>query len=461
MGHFSVKTLTATGSVLSDIQQSRPFVLFLCGGLVGAVARLSWIYSVLCPDRLIRAENPDLAVPSIYSICLRNLGIFHHHRIPFRHAQDHQYPPLRLPRILRRTRGAAHGNPCPPPAGNCPEAEKIPAVASDGRSGFLGPPVLPMGWLAPFPGNRQARDRHRLAPQGVQAFLDMEVAAGKARPASGIEGDPQSDPMDVSGQHIMGCASDSWRAFEAWLFHLPSYRLEIHGLSPLATIAVVADIPYKSCRLPGIDRLFRGPHGHVPTPVRVHRAPPRPPPDRAFRRHCTSDRGLGSRADPRSLSVGHGAAVPNPRPGRRIRAIVPFNRDGDGRGRGRHRATKPVAKSVCGTPDRQREARMPRPRDHPQRAAFAAYSWLIHRLLSRFEDPLVARQGHTGWTARSARRFRTNRLLAQGWWPASSLRASRGLTISAGLRSISLCGNVDAAGIRMPLHSVRWHEPAK
>jgi hypothetical protein len=33
------------------------FVLFLCGGLVGAVARLAWIYSVLCPDRLIGAEN--------------------------------------------------------------------------------------------------------------------------------------------------------------------------------------------------------------------------------------------------------------------------------------------------------------------------------------------------------------------------------------------------------------------
>ena len=67
------------------------------------------------------------------------------------------------------------------------------------------------------------------------------------------------------------------------------------------------------------------------------------------------------------IPVGHGAAVPDPRPGRRIRAIVPLDRDGDGRGRGRRGATEPVAKSVCGTPDRQREARMPRPFDHPQR----------------------------------------------------------------------------------------------
>jgi hypothetical protein len=115
---------------------------------------------------------------------------------------------------------------------------------------------------------------------------------------------------------------------------------------------------------------------------------------------------------------------------------------------------QPICSDTAGTPDRQREARMPGPRDHPQRAAFAPHSRLIPPLLSRFEDPLVARQGHTGWTARSAHRYRTNRLLAQGRWSASSLRASRGLTTPAGIRSISLCGDVDAACIRMPLHSV-------
>ena len=114
--------------------------------------------------------------------------------------------------------------------------------------------------------------------------------------------------------------------------------------------------------------------------------------------------------------------------------------------------TAPVAKSVCGTPDRQREARMPGPFDHPQRAAFAAHSWLIPRLLSRFKDPLVARQGHTGWTTRSAGRVRNGRFLAQGRRSASSLRTPRGLTTPARFRSIPLCGNADAAGIRMPLH---------
>ena len=210
------------------------------------------------------------------------------------------------------------------------------------------------------------------------------------------------------------------------------------------------DIPYKSRRLPGVDRLLRGPHGHVPPPVRVHRAPPRAPPDRAFRCHGEPDDGVGRTADPRGIPVGHGAAVPDPRPGRRIQAIVPLDRDGDGRGRGRHGATEPVAKPVCGTPDRQREARMPGPFDHPQRAAFAAHSWLIPRLLSRFKDPPVDRQGHTGWSTRSAGRVRNGRFLAQGRRSASSLRTPRGLTTPARIRSIPLCGDVDAADIRIP-----------
>ena len=172
-----------------------------------------------------------------------------------------------------------------------------------------------MAWLAPRPGNRQARDRHRLAPQGVQAFLDMEVAAGKAGPTTGVEGDPRSGPTDVAGEHTVGRTSDPWRAFEAWLFHLPGRRLEIHGPLPIAAIAVVADIPYKSRRLPGVDRFLRGPHGHVPPPVRVHRAPPRAPPDRAFRCHGEPDDGVGRTADPRGIPVGHGAAVPDPRTG--------------------------------------------------------------------------------------------------------------------------------------------------
>ena len=60
-----------------------------------------------------------------------------------------------------------------------------------------------MARLVPRPGNRQTRNRHRLAPQGIQAFLDMEVAAGKAKPTTGVEGDPRSGPADVAGEYIL------------------------------------------------------------------------------------------------------------------------------------------------------------------------------------------------------------------------------------------------------------------
>ena len=200
-----------------------------------------------------------------------------------------------------------------------------------------------MAWLAPRPGNRQARDRHRLAPQGVQAFLDMEVAAGKAGPTTGVEGDPPSGPTDVAGEHTVGRTSDPWRAFEAWLFHLPGRRLEIHGPLPIAAIAVVADIPYKSRRLPGVDRFLR-----VPTAtfhllfgfIVLHHE----------RRQIVH---FGVTANPTMAWVaqqireafpwGTAPRYLIPRPGRRIRAIVPLDRDGDGRGRGRHGATEPVA----------------------------------------------------------------------------------------------------------------------
>ena len=95
---------------------------------------------------------------------------------------------------------------------------------------------------------------------------------------------------------------------------------------------------------------------------------------------------------------------------------------------------------------------MPGSFDHPQRAAFAAYSWLIARLLSRFKDPPVDRLGHTGWSTCSAGRVRNGRFLAQGRRSASSLRTPRGLTTPARIRSVPLCGDVHAADIRMPLH---------
>ena len=41
----------------------------------------------------------------------------------------------------------------------------------------------------------------------------MEVAAGKAGPTTGVEGDPLSGPTDVAGEHTVGAHLGSMASF--------------------------------------------------------------------------------------------------------------------------------------------------------------------------------------------------------------------------------------------------------
>ena len=255
-----------------------------------------------------------------------------------------------------------------------------------------------MAWLAPRPGNREPETVIGWHRKGFRLFWTRKSRRRKpGRPPVSREIRYLVRRM-FAGEHTVGRTSDPWRAFEAWLFHLPGRRLEIHGPLPIAAIAVVADIPYKSRRLPGVDRLLRGPTAtfHLLSGfIVLHHE----------RRQIVH---FGVTANPTMAWVAQ-----------QIREAFPWGtapryliRDRDGAYGQTFRSTvtamgveevvtaprSPWQKSVCGTPDRQREARIPGPFDHPQRAAFAAHSWLIPRLLSRFKDPLVARQGHTGWT---------------------------------------------------------------
>ena len=149
------------------------------------------------------------------------------------------------------------------------------------------------GWRHRTTGNCQARDRHRLAPQGVSGFSGhANVAAGKTGPTAGVEGDPLSGPIGCRGRTHRWERTSRWHGEffkETWLFHRPRPPFSNISLVRylIAAIAVVADIPYKlQRRLPGGDRFLRGPHGHVPPPVPAHRAPPRS----CSRRSCISRR---------------------------------------------------------------------------------------------------------------------------------------------------------------------------
>ena len=132
-------------------------------------------------------------------------------------------------------------------------------------------------------------------------------------------------------------------------------------------------------------------------------------------------------ADPRSLSVGLGAAVSNPRPGRCIRSFGPLDRDGDRGGRGHHGATKPVAESVCRAPDRQREARMSGPRDRLERTASETDPCFVPRLLSPIPNASFAGQGHPRGTIGPTRWRRKDLGVSTGRRAPSSVRAARGL----------------------------------
>ena len=59
-------------------------------------------------------------------------------------------------------------------------SERSQAIASDGRSPFLGRPVSAVVGLEGDPGDRQAGDGYRLASKGLPTFLDPEVATGEA-----------------------------------------------------------------------------------------------------------------------------------------------------------------------------------------------------------------------------------------------------------------------------------------
>ena len=78
------------------------------------------------------------------------------------------------------------------------------AIASDGRSPFLGRPVSAVVGLEGDPGDRQAGDGYRLASKGLPTFLDPEVATGEAGTTARVERIPRAYPPDVSGESVVG-----------------------------------------------------------------------------------------------------------------------------------------------------------------------------------------------------------------------------------------------------------------
>src|SRR6266581_2900820 len=99
---------------------------------------------------------------------------------------------------------------------------------------------------------RQARDCDRLAPERVSPFLDMEGPAWPTRASVDSERRTRADPSDEPQEPDLGCPQDSRRTAQTRYKHRRDQREQIHGPSPEAAIADMADLLGESREEPGI-----------------------------------------------------------------------------------------------------------------------------------------------------------------------------------------------------------------
>src|SRR2546425_9459651 len=89
---------------------------------------------------------------------------------------------------------------------------------------------------------RQSRNRDRLAPDRLSPFLDMEGPAWPTRASVGSETRTRSDPSDEPSEPNLGRAQDSRRTAQTRYEHRRDQRAQVHGPSPEAAIADMADL---------------------------------------------------------------------------------------------------------------------------------------------------------------------------------------------------------------------------
>src|SRR2546425_3997124 len=86
-------------------------------------------------------------------------------------------------------------------------------AAREDRPLALGRARAPLDRVANGARNRQTGDRHRLAPTGLPAVVDL----GEPAPPWATDGArrrPHADSHDVAGEPALGRAEDSWRTAE-------------------------------------------------------------------------------------------------------------------------------------------------------------------------------------------------------------------------------------------------------
>ena len=125
---------------------------------------------------------------------------------------------------------------------------------------------------------------------------------------------PRADPADARGQPSLGRTPHPRRVAEARAHAVTDDGGEVPGTSPPSPVADVAHLPRQPRLSTRLGRLLHRPHRHVSGVVRVRGVVARPPAHRPLERDGASDRGVDRATAPRGVAVGHGAAIPRPRP---------------------------------------------------------------------------------------------------------------------------------------------------
>src|SRR6266550_5337674 len=116
---------------------------------------------------------------------------------------------------------------------------------------------------------RQARDCDRLAPERLSPFLDLEGPAWPTRASVDSERRTRADPSDEPRGPDLGRPQDSRRTAQTRYEHRRDQREQIHGPSPKAAIADLADLLGESREELCIGRLLHCSDSPLPSPLRI------------------------------------------------------------------------------------------------------------------------------------------------------------------------------------------------
>src|SRR5215470_3612021 len=258
--------------------------------------------------------------------------------------------------------------------------------------------LLRLDWLGIPRFHRQSRHGDWLAAEGLWPVLELEDSPWQARPPGGAETRSPVDPYTQPRKSTMGRSPHSRRTAQARHHHRRDQRRQVHGPAPPASVTDLEDVLGQSPENDGVG---------------------------GFRRHRTSHSGVDSAADARSLSVGHGAAVPAAGPRPDLWPRVREASEGDGHQTGIVSAAFSVATCLHRAGHRHDPPRMPGSLDRFQRTQPAPAPPGIRGLLSSEPRSLGVGKRYSGAATDPAAGEWTDRVDTGAGRAAPSVRAAR------------------------------------